>query len=204
MLSRSYKNFGFTLVETLVALGIFLVIALLLANFGKSIFFLNGSLQSNLSAQTDAQRIVKAMVFELRSASPSSVGAYPIASVSTSSLTFYSDIDKTTYKEQVRYFLQGSNLIKGVTEPSGSPLTYNLANEKQQTLLHDVISTSTPIFDFYDSNFTGTSSPLSYPVNIPSIRLVKITVTIDRDPNRSPTSISVTSEVTLRNLKDNL
>jgi len=45
---------------------------------------------------------------------------------------------------------------------------------------------------------------LGSPVDVSSVRLVKMNITIDRDPNRSPTPINVTTQVVIRNLKDNL
>jgi hypothetical protein len=45
---------------------------------------------------------------------------------------------------------------------------------------------------------------MSYPIDIQSIRFVKITVIIDKDPKRSPDAMIVSSQVNLRNLKDNL
>jgi len=69
----------------------------------------------------------------------------------------------------------------------------------------NVVSSSTlPVFQYYSTTYNGTNAPLPIPVDIPSIRLIKITVIIDSDPNRSPTQMVVTSSVSLRNLKDNL
>jgi hypothetical protein len=45
---------------------------------------------------------------------------------------------------------------------------------------------------------------MTYPIDIQSIRFVKVTVIIDKDPNRSPGEMVVSSQVNLRNLKDNL
>ncbi len=72
-------------------------------------------------------------------------------------------------------------------------------------MINNVVASSTlPIFQYYPATYDGTGSALSIPVTISSVRLVKITVIIDNDPNRSPVPMIVTSSVTLRNLKDNL
>ena len=105
-------------------------------------------------------------------------------------------------KEKVRYFLAGTTLQKGVIKPTGSPLIYNSINEKISTFVNNVISTS--IFDYYDENYDGTTAPLSFPVNVSDIRLVKITVMVEQDPNRSPTPMVFSTQVSIRNLKDNL
>lgn len=191
--------------ELLVVVFIFSLVALSLSRFTSDIFTLNFFLQGSLNAQIDMRHIVKVMITEIREAGPSASGAYPIALASTSAITFYSDADNDGVRDQVRYFISNGSLKRGVTAPSGSPATYNLGNEKLTTLASDIVSSSTlPMFQYYPSSYTGTTSPLSFPVDVPSIRLVKITVIIDRDPNRSPSTIMTSSQVNIRNLKDNL
>ncbi len=198
------NNAGFSLAEVVVTVAIAGGIFLVVLQFGQDIFSINSTAGANLNAQTDGRRVLKTMVKELRSTSPSSLGAYPIASVSTSSITFFSNIDSDANKEQIRYFLQGTTFKKGVTKPSGSPLTYNPANEVVSTLIRDIQPTTTPIFDYYDQNYSGTSSPLTFPINIPAVRHIRISVPIEKDINKLPGLIIVVSQVTLRNLKDNL
>jgi type II secretory pathway pseudopilin PulG len=195
---------GFSLVEIVVVMAIATAIFLAVFNFGTSIFSFNSDAQKNLSAQSDARRVLKNIVKELRSASPSSLGSYPITLAGTSTLTFFVNLDSDAYKEQVRYFLSGKELKRGVVKPSGSPLTYNPANEQMSTLVRDINNGATAIFDYFDSSYTGTSTPLTTPVQISKIRLIRITLKIEKDPNKSLGPIIVTSQVFLRNLKDNL
>ena len=155
-----------------------------------------------MNAQTDARKALKVMSSEIRSISPSDNGSYAIALAATSTVTFYEDIDNDNSKEQVRYFKSGTNLKKGVIQPTGT--IYNPANEVVTNLVSDLVnSSSSPIFYFYDKNYDGSTAPLSYPINIPSVRLIKINIFIDKDINKSPTPIHVTTQVSLRNLKDN-
>lgn len=196
---------GLTLVEVLVSISIMVLIGLAIANFSRDIFSYNSSLQSNLTVQLDARKVLRTAITELRSSSQSSLGGYPISQAGTSSLTFYSNIDTDSDRERLRYFLQGNTLMRGVIHPTGTQLTYNTNNETFDTVVRDIINgTSTPIFTYFDQDYTGTSSPLTQPVNISSIRMVKIHVIVDRDPNRSPIPITVMTQGTLRNLKDNL
>jgi prepilin-type N-terminal cleavage/methylation domain-containing protein len=196
---------GFTLVEVLVGVAIIAFLTVTATTFQKDIFSLNFSLQSSLTAQLDARHVLKVMVAEMRKTSPSELGAYPIALASSTGITFYSDVDNNGVKDQVRYFLSGKTIRKGVTAPSGSPLTYNLANEKLTTIISDFVASSTlPLFQYYPTTYSGTGAALTVPIDIPSVRLVTINVIIDRDQNKSPIPLIVTSSVTLRNLKDNL
>lgn len=202
---RINKINGFTLTEILISLGIFVFIAVALAGFGGDIFFLNNSIQSNLSVQIDARRVLKIIVSELRGASPSSLGAYPITEAGTSSITFFSNVDDDILKERVRYFLQNGILFRGIIKPTGTPLVYNMQEEEINPIIRDVVNASTtPLFEYFDTFYTGTSSPLSQPVSILPIRLVRITILLDHDINREPPPMTITTMGTLRNLKDNL
>jgi len=197
-------NKGVSLTEIIVSVAIFATVAVALGNFSSDIFTLNSNAEENLSAQSDGRRILKTIVAELRSTSPSSLGAYALSQVATSSLIFFSNIDADPLKERIRYFLQDKNLHKGVIKPSGDPLVYNPADEEIIFLVRDIVNGAVPIFEYFDQTYTGTSTPLIQPVQATSVRLIKITLIIDQDPSRGTGPITVTSQVTLRNLKDNL
>ncbi|MFA6552374.1 MAG: hypothetical protein WCT19_02625 [Candidatus Paceibacterota bacterium] len=196
---------GFSIVETLIAIAIFTFIIIVLANFQRDIFFLNIVIDNSLAAESEGQHILQPMANELRAISTSNTGVYPILSAATSSLAFYSDIDADGLKEQVRYFLSGTILKKGVIKPTGSPLQYISSNETFSNLVHDIKNgPAIPIFDYYDTNYNGSSAPLTNPPPIASVRLIKITLYISKDPLHTPTPVQVTTQVTLRNLKDNM
>lgn len=196
---------GFSLAELVVTLAIVGAIGWGVTTLGRDIFLFNNIAQANLNAQVEGRRAVRFFSAELREASPSSIGAYPIAAAATSTITFFTDYDNDGLKEQIRYYLQNKNLMKGVIKPTGNPLTYNAANETLSTVVTDVAnSTSTPVFLYYDSTYAGTTTPLALPINLTAVRLVQIQLVVDRNPNRSPNPLTVTSDITLRNLKDNL
>lgn len=196
---------GFTMIELLISIFVMGLIGLTVSTFARDVFSLNYFLQGSLNAQIDSRHIVKVMVTEIREAGPSALGAYAIASTSASSITFYTDVDNDSVREKVRYFVSGTSIKRGVISPTGNPLTYLDANEKITTVVSNYVSSTTaPLFQYYPSSYSGTTSPLSIPVDIPSVRLVKITVIIDKDPNKSPIQIITSSQVSIRNLKDNL
>jgi hypothetical protein len=198
-------NRGVTVAETIVYVAIFTLIISSVTLFQRDVFSLNFTIQGNLNTQLDARHLIKVMVSQLREAVPSSTGSYPIEAASSTAIIFYSDINADTKIERVRYFVSGSTIKKGTVSPTGTPPAYNLNSETITTLISNVVSSSTvPVFQYYPSSYDGTTAALSSPVDIKSIRLVKITVIIDNDPNKSPVPIQVTSQVSLRNLKDNL
>jgi prepilin-type N-terminal cleavage/methylation domain-containing protein len=199
-------NKGFTIVETLVVVFILALIMLGVTRFMRDIFYNNSIQKGTFSTAQDAEEILRTMVKELRSASTGSDGSYPILAAGTSSLTFFSDITGDGTKERVRYFLSGTTLEKGIEEPSGSPFSYTNATETISYIAYNVRNTasSTNMFDYYDDTYNGTSSPLTQPVSVASIRLVRFSMILDSDPNRSPNPRTYTTQVSLRNLKDNL
>lgn len=206
MISFKHHNgkSGFSVIELLVGVFIMTLMGLAVYTFQKDIFSLNATISLNLTAQDEARRALKVMSAEIRTASPSSLGAYALAQVATSSLTFYSNIDDDPLKERVRYFVAGTTIKKGVIKPSGSPLTYNPANETVTELVHTVSSIATSTFGYYDESYDGTTSALADPVDISVVRLVKITVVIDKDPQAPPAPLTFTTQISMRNLKDNL
>jgi prepilin-type N-terminal cleavage/methylation domain-containing protein len=201
--SNLNQSSGFTLVEVLVSVMVLGLLAIAIATFQKNIFIQNVFLQNSFFAEMEARTALKKMIAEMRTMTSAGTGAYPIALADNHDLTFYADLNNDGLKERIRYFLASSTLMRGQTAPSGLPLTYVDANEKILPAVHNV-STSTDIFSYYNKFYEGTSSPLMAPINIPDIRLVQLSLKIDADPNHSPTAMTFTSEVSIRNFKDNL
>lgn len=206
MIHRQNIERGFTLIEVLIAMGIAVALALAVAIFAKDIFLNNGFISNSLNAEQAGRTVIRRMVGELRSALPGSNGAYTIEKADRNELIFYTDLDTDGLKERVRYTLVGSTTLeKGVTRPTGQPYIYNLAGENKSTVaINLLMATGTDIFAYYDRNYNGSSSPRSFPVDIPDIRLIKVSLRIEADKNRSPVPLIFTSQVLIRNLKDNL
>lgn len=200
----NYKR-GITLVEIVLVVGIFAMISVAVTGLQRDIFVNNKFSADSLTGIQDARSIISTMVRELRSASAGNTGAFAIIQASTSTVSFYSDTDGDTLKEQIRYYLSTTTLMKGTIKPSGSPLTYNPNNEKISYLAYNVRNSSTtPLFEYFDSDYVGTSSPLVQPVTTTQVHLVKINLMIDVDPYKAPLIKTYTSQVNIRNLKDNL
>lgn len=205
MLKTTTPTKGFSLIEVLVGVFVFSLIMIAITSLGRNIFYFNSVSQGGLNAEQEGRKVLRPMINEIRSASPSSLGAYPLAQVGTSTFMFYADINNDALKDRVRYFLVGTTLKKGVIKPTGNPLSYVAGNEVVTEVIHNVRNgTSTPLFSYYNSSYAGTSTPLVQPVTPSTVRLVKVEIIIDSDPNRPPAPVRVTSQVSLRNIKDNL
>lgn len=198
------KN-GFTLVETLIAVAIFAAVMIAVASFAADSFSYNGSISNSFQTSQSAQLILKTMLAELRETAPASNGAYPIAYAGSTTISFYADANNNGSVEQIGYTLIGTNLYRTVIHPTGSPAAYLLANQSTTTLMSSVRNgASLPLFQYYDANYSGTSTPLSQPVTTTAVRLVKVNVMLDVDPNRAPSTVTYTVQAGIRNLKTNL
>lgn len=193
---------GFTMIETIFGVAIFIVIMIAVTLFSRNTWIFNSFIGASLNNVDNVRLALKTFSSEIRTASTADTGAYVINQASSTSFTFYANIDSDVLKERVRYFLLNGQLQKGVIKPTGSPLSYNPANEQITTLISNVTNPST--FSYYDKNYDGTTAPLPAPIDIASIRLVKVTITIEKDPNKAPVTASFTTQVSIRNLKDNL
>ena len=198
------EKFGFSLTEIVIVVAILGLIGVALATFQVDIWRQNSFLSNSIQAEQDARMALKRLVAELRQAAPSDTGAFAIALADKDKLTFYSDIDGDGLHERLRYFLATSTLKRGVLKPTGSPLNYVDANEQLGNAVVNLVNANNLIFNYYDKNYAGTSTALTLPINIPSVRLVKILLSIEADPNRAPITTTYENQVSIRSLKDNL
>lgn len=194
---------GFSIIELLITVFIFTMLSMAVYTLFHSLSSSNRVLSASITAQDEARKVLKPLVGEVRDATTSSTGTYAILTATNTEFTFYTNIDSDTQVERIRYFLQGTTLKKGVIKPSGAPLAYDTATETVTDVIHHMANGSTPIFTYYDKDYTGSQSALSTPVLISSVRLVKIYVIIDPLGASSPSPTIMTTQVQLRNLKDN-
>jgi prepilin-type N-terminal cleavage/methylation domain-containing protein len=202
------KKKGFSIIELVVAIAVSAIVVFMVTAFARDLFLLNSSAQSSMTAILESRKVLGTMVAELRSATPSALGSYTIESVATSSIIFFADVNSDKVADRIRYFFDSvsRSVRRGVVLASGSPPSYNIGSETFSTIITGVSNdASLPLFEYYDGEYDGSSPPLSFPVNVSDIRLVKINIRIERDPNRTPPQLMVvSSQAALRNLKDNL
>lgn len=118
--------------------------------------------------------------------------------MSTSSITFYSDIDADSQVERLHYYMQGTNLIVGVVNPTGDPPIYATTSEATSTVFNYVrdLERGLPLFTLYDA--TGT--PISNFARVTDLRYIKISALVNVDLAKLPNELTLTSSATLRNL----
>lgn len=191
---------GFTLLEMIISLGIFVMVVGM-----ATAFFIQGYRISTFGSELDyqvksARDGLEIMTKEIREAIASDRGDYLIEDAGTQNLTFYSDIDGDGSAELVRYFLNGTDLNKGVIDPTGSPAEYLVQNEVITLIAGYVNNLTTPIFTYFD----GDNNQLTQPIDKNLIRLVHAHLKVDIKPGKSPQQYNLETDIQIRNLKDNL
>jgi len=203
---------GFSFLEVVFFVAISAIILVAVMGIKNNVGNLQNFINQKLMSRQDLDQTFQILVTEVRSAQPSGLGAYPIVAATSTSFTFFSDVDKDGLVDRVRYFLSTSTvsstvtnvLNRGIIEPVGSPFVYSTSSEKISTVVNNIItSTSTAIFEYFGSSATTTAVSLSYPVDISSIRFVKINLFVDINPGVSPKASLFTDTVTIRNLRSN-
>lgn len=186
---------GFTLIEMLISMSIFILVIFLSSNF--IIYGLRwttfGSEQAD--AISTARRSMEVMVKDIRGANNSEQGDYPLSRIEKDDFIYYSDMDDDGKMEKIRYYLDGSELKKVVTEP-GPANDYSLPGATS-TIAYYVNNQEEPVFVYFDSNSAQTT-------DIDSVRMIRIVLKINVTPERAPNDYYAETDVHLRNLKSNL
>lgn len=207
---RSTHVRGFSIIESIVMVAVLTMALSVTYVFFVNIFRLSREFNEAMSTQKEINTTLKEFAREVRTMSISEGGAYPIQEASSTSFTFFTDYDKDGTVERVRYYYSTttSSLMKGIIEPTGG--VYLPASEvlTQRVSYVTTAATSVPMFTYYASSYdgVGTTTELAFPVNIPSIRHIRMyIVVIPGGPNQRSTSTAIFStQVTPRNIKDNL
>ncbi len=205
MKTKFHNSHGFTLIEMLVSIAVFTIIGAGIIMLFGSVFTSGGRL-SILGANTDqARKNMFRFMQEIRNSATANTGAYPLAEASSQQITFYSNVDGGSDVERVRYYISNNKLYRGIVKPTGTPYTYNIANETSTLLQSDIANGANPLFYYYDGNYTGTGSSLADPINLNSVKLVKMDLKLYNKAGKKQTNIyTISGSGSIRSLKTNL
>lgn len=195
-----FSQQGFTLMEVLVTMALMTGIAFIITKFSGDLTDYSLRFNRGIFTQQEIQQTLQAVLPEIRSATQSNNGVYPIVAASTSSFTFYSDLDRNGTFEQVRYYLQGGIFKKGVIKPSGNPPTYPTSSEVIYDLVHGM--TTSTIFYYYDNTATSTfSTALPSPVDVLKVRTVEVRLIANQGTTSTQSLTGIDNRATIRNLR---
>lgn len=193
--------------EAMIAIAIFAIgmegFTLLFARSWKQNYYVLEMGQTAMAVSRGVNELVR-YIREVRQAED---GSYPVISADDNDLIFYSDYDRDGYSERIHIYKSSSNIIMGIREPnlSSFPPTYASGDGEVKTLATSVVNdAATPIFAYYDSDYPEDSvnNPIVTPANVPNIRLVRVTLHMNIDPNRPPDNVTIQSFAEMRNLND--
>lgn len=189
----------FTLIEVMMAIFIFLLGMGAIGSVRTNLYNTYSYLFQQSVAIGEARRGIEIMVKEIRSAKNGQDGAYVIETANDYIFIFYSDINGDGSTERVRYFLDGTNLKKGVIKPTAYPYQYLLQNERT-SIITSHVRNQPPIFHYYD----GQGTELPAPARLKDTKMMMVYIVVNVDPLRPPNDFKLESYVQLRNLKANL
>ncbi len=193
---------GFTLVEMITTLAIFMIISTAVVSSIVMLYRGNRYAMEQAIAVENARRGIEQMVRDIREARYSETGAYPIITIGSTTVAIYTDLDRDDDAELVRFYLDGTSFMKSVTNPVGSPAVYNEANGVVSLVSENVrnIEQGTPIFEYFDSDGVELTS---YTSVTPAV-FVKVNLVVNVNPETLPNEYVLRSSAAIRNLKVNL
>lgn len=197
---------GFTFIELLITVGVFVVIITAITSFIYFIYIKNAYVFQQTQATNEARKGIDALGRNLREAQDGADGSYILESANAQELVFYSDMDADDSVERVRYFLDGTNFKMGVVDPTGDPAQYILAGEQVIILSQYVRNGAVAVFTYYNGDYPAdtVNNPLVMPASLMDVKLVHLFLRINIDPSRAPSDFDLESDVQIRNLKVNL
>ena len=197
---------GFTLIEILVAVGITGTVALAFLGLQYILNRAQVEVYRNYLSIDEANNNISVMVRELRNARQADSGAYPLELAHDQEIIFYTDYDFDGDTERIRYYLNGTNLVREAIEPQGFPITYPEGTEKTKTVAENVRNEANPIFYYYNEDWPedAENNPLATPARLSDTKLMNVYLEINPKEDDEIGNYILESYVQLRTLKENL
>jgi prepilin-type N-terminal cleavage/methylation domain-containing protein len=195
---------GFTLVEMLVVIFLNTILLAVIMSTVTQLYKNNSYSFEQANEIEAARRGVSNWTRDAREMNYGANGAFPVAKLSSTTMGFYSDVDKDTNMEYVEYILSSTTLKKYVYNPVGYPATYSTSTPDSVETLSIYVQNllqNKSTFRYYDSsgNELSTSSPV-----LGNLSYATINIIVNIDPVRSPGEFMLQGSAAPRNLKTNL
>jgi hypothetical protein len=197
MIRRLLQN-GLSTIEVVVSISIFTLISVVLVTSIIFVYRVNAFNIEQAFAVSSGRKGVEQMVRDLREVTYSDDGSYPIIAMGSTTVSFYSDIDRDDNIERVRFYLNGLTFNKEISEAVGTPPTYPINPDQILNLSEHVQNDieGEPIFHFFDSNGVEI---LDY-TNVSNVVYIRVNLIVNINPTRLPNEFTIRSSAALRNL----
>lgn len=189
---------GLTLMETIVTVAVTGIIVLVVTQAVLSFYKANRVALEESFQIRSAERGVQVLVRDLREATYGDNGAYPLNTIGTSTISFYSDIDHSAPIERIDYVLSGNRLTRSVTYSTGNPPQYT--GTTTTSVVSDFvrnIEDGISMFRYFDASGAEVTDPL----DIADIVSVTVSLVVDITPVHAPGEFTLRSSASLRNLR---
>lgn len=189
---------GISFLQTLIAISVSTLVLVTIVTSIRYFYFSNRYTVEQSGAVRNAERGVFTLVGDLREASFSDEGAFPLVAIGSTTITFYSDTDDDDIIERMRYYVDGTNLMKGIIKSSGDPPTYAGNPETLSTVAEYVRNDEQgmPIFEYFDASGTEITNY----ADVSDIVFVRISLVVNINPSILPNELTLRSSASIRNL----
>jgi len=193
---------GFTLIETVVVIGIYTVIMFAVTESILQFYKYNAYAIAQAGQVDTARRGMTILVQDLREMTFADDGTFPLKSMLPHAVGFYSDVDRDNSVEYVEYQLASSTLKKRIYGAVGNPPVYGTIPESTQILSEYVQNQTLATSTFFYFNKNGVLA--SSTTNITDIVYIQAQIIVNIDIVRDPGQFMLRSSAALRNLKENI
>jgi len=194
--SQAQRQGGFTLLEVLLVISIIALITGPLTSF-----FTRGLLSLNkLDLQTNASTELAILSGKITTVIRN---ATSVDTAQDNTFIFYSYANPTdTVVSKYRYFVSGNTLSVGVITAQGNAPNYAYppGQEVVKVMRTDLAMAGRPMFTYYDMGGTQ----LTTPATVTSVKQVGLYLSVNPNSVQLAQPITITNQVTIRNLKNNL
>ena len=190
---KKYRK-GFSIIEMVAVTAIVAVIALVVTSM----------LVSGLKTYRLKRQVVdedERIALVIRKFEQTTRAANKLETVSSNQLVFYRYFDSNSSSPtRVRFFVDGNQLKIGLTQPEGTEPNVTYSSPEQIDLSISDITNPDQLFEYYDSN----NNLLTDNVELSSVKMIRLTISIDKNGSSPPGPSTGTTKVMLRNMKINL
>jgi type II secretory pathway pseudopilin PulG len=194
---------GMTLIETVVAIGLYTILSLVIMGTITQFYKYNSYSLEQIDEIENARRGMTQWNRDAKEMTTGEDGSFPIGVIDEHRFAYYSDTDQDNMVEYVEYVLATTTLKKFSYNATGTPATYNLTTPDTEQILSlyvQNINQGTSTFMYFDNagNKLSSTSPII------NVRYIQAQMIVNIDQNRSPGEFMLRSSIAPRNLKDNL